>query len=389
MPAYKNERGSWNVKFYYTDWTGKRKQKKKEGFKTKKEAQAFELDFLNKCENSVDITFRNLVANYMDDCRVHLKPTTLANKQFLIDTKILPYFGDMRICDIDISTVRKWQNELISHENGYSQTYLKTVHNQLSAIFNFAVKYYKLPSNPAAACGSMGKKKAEGMQFWTKEEFDQFIPHVSDKPMSKVIFYLFFYSGIREGELLALTLNDFDFDKNTVSITKNYARVNNQDIIQTPKTPKSKRTITLPVEIMEMVKEYSDMLYDYKPTDRLFPTQKSYLTREMVRGCKLSGVKKIRIHDLRHSHASLLIELGFAPLLISERLGHENVETTLNTYSHLYPNKHGEVAEILSNLMRNLDFSTILVRSKNQARRNANIYAIFRACFLCLLGIYE
>ena len=223
----------------------------------------------------------------------------------------------------------------------------------MSAIFNFAVKYYKLPSNPAAACGSMGKKKAEGMQFWTKEEFDQFIPHVSDKPMSKVIFYLFFYSGIREGELLALTLNDFDFDKNTVSITKNYARVNNQDIIQTPKTPKSKRTITLPVEIMEMVKEYSDMLYDYKPTDRLFPTQKSFLTREMVRGCKLSGVKKIRIHDLRHSHASLLIELGFAPLLISERLGHENVETTLNTYSHLYPNKHGEVAEILSNLMRN------------------------------------
>ena len=222
----------------------------------------------------------------------------------------------------------------------------------MSAIFNFAVKYYKLPSNPAAACGSMGKKKAEGMQFWTKEEFDQFIPHVSDKPMSKVIFYLFFYSGIREGELLALTLNDFDFDKNTVSITKNYARVNNQDIIQTPKTPKSKRTITLPVEIMEMVKEYSDMLYDYKPTDRLFPTQKSYLNREMVRGCKLSGVKKIRIHDLRHSHASLLIELGFAPLLISERLGHENVETTLNTYSHLYPNKHGEVAEILSNLIR-------------------------------------
>lgn len=195
--------------------------------------------------------------------------------------------------------------------------------------------------------------KFGAMQFWTKEEFDQFIPHVSDKPMSKVIFYLFFYSGIREGELLALTLNDFDFDKNTVSITKNYARVNNQDIIQTPKTPKSKRTITLPVEIMEMVKEYSDMLYDYKPTDRLFPTQKSYLTREMVRGCKLSGVKKIRIHDLRHSHASLLIELGFAPLLISERLGHENVETTLNTYSHLYPNKHGEVAEILSNLMRN------------------------------------
>lgn len=353
MPAYKNERGTWSVKFRYTDWTGKRKQKKKEGFATKKEAQTFEADFLNKCKNSVDITFANLVENYMQDCRVHLKPTTLANKEHLINTKLLPYFADMLICDIDISTVRKWQNELISHENGYAPTYLKTVHNQLSAIFNFAVKYYKLPSNPASACGSMGKKKAESMQFWTKEEFDSFIKCVSDKPLSKVAFYLFFYSGMREGELLALTLNDFDFDNNTVSITKNYARLGNEDIIQTPKTPKSKRTITLPVEIMEMIQEYKTMLYDYNPSDRLFPTTKSYLTREMVRGCKLSGVKKIRIHDLRHSHASLLIELGFAPLLISERLGHENVETTLNTYSHLYPNKHGEVAEILSKLIQN------------------------------------
>lgn len=91
---------------------------------------------------------------------MHLKPTTLANKEHLITTKLLPYFGDMRICDIDIATIRKWQNELISHENGYAPTYSKTVHNQLSAIFNFAVKYYKLPSNPASACGSMGKKKS-------------------------------------------------------------------------------------------------------------------------------------------------------------------------------------------------------------------------------------
>ena len=353
MPAYKNKRGTWSVKFRYKDWTGKVKQKKKEGFATKKEAQNFESDFLNKCDHSVDITFSNLVANYMQDCKVHLKPTTLSNKEFLINTKIIPYFGDMAICDIDISTVRKWQNTLLSDEKGYSQTYLKTVHNQLSAIFNYAVKYYKLSSNPASLCGSMGKKKADSMQFWTKDEFDTFINSVSDKELSKVVFNLLFYSGMREGELLALTLNDFDFNSNTVNITKNYVRLGDKDLIQTPKTPKSKRTITLPVEIMEMVKQYSSKLYDYKPTDRLFPTNKSYLTREMIRGCKDSEVKKIRIHDLRHSHASLLIELGFAPLLISERLGHENVETTLNTYSHLYPNKHGEVAETLSKLIQN------------------------------------
>ena len=351
MPAFKSPRGTWFVKFYFTDWTGKRKQKKKEGFATKKEALAFETDFLNKCETSVNISFSNLVKNYMDDCEVHLNPTTLQNKKFLIDTKIIPYFGEMPICDIDITAVRKWQNKLIASEKNYSQTYLKTVHNQLSAIFNFAVKYYKLPSNPAAACGSMGKKKADSMQFWTKDEFDRFIAAMDDRPISKTIFTLLFYSGIREGELLALTLDDFDFDLNTMRINKNYQVVAGKEIIQSPKTPKSTRSIVLPVEVMEMVKNYASSLFDYTPTNRLFITTKSSLKREMTRGCKLSGVKQIRIHDLRHSHASLLIELGFSSLLISERLGHENIETTLNTYSHLYPNKHGEVASALSKLI--------------------------------------
>lgn len=353
MAAFKNERGTWSVKFRYTDWTGKRKQKKKEGFATKKEAQTFEADFLNKCKHSVDITFANLVDNYMQDCRVHLKPTTMANKEHLINTKLLPYFADMRICDITISSVRKWQNELIASDYNYSQTYLKTMHNQLSAILNFGVKYYDLPSNPASTCGSMGKKKADGMQFWVKEEFDTFIKCVSDKALSKTVFTLLFYSGIREGELLALTLNDFDFEKNFMKINKTFVRVGQNSFVQSPKTPSSTRIVTLPVELMVMIKEYSEKLYDYKPFDRLFPTTKSYLTKEMMRGCKLSGVKRIRIHDLRHSHASLLIEMGCSPLLIARRLGHENIETTLNTYSHLYPNKHEEIAEKLSNLIQN------------------------------------
>jgi integrase len=93
-----------------------------------------------------------------------------------------------------------------------------------------------------------------------------------------------------------------------------------------------------------------DMIYELEPTDRIFNFTKHFLTHEMKRGCKLSGVKKIRLHDLRHSHASLLIELGFSPLLIAERLGHEKVETTLNTYSHLYPNKQNQVIEALEKI---------------------------------------
>lgn len=351
MAVKKNEkRGTWTSKIRYKDWHGKVIQKKKEGFKTKKEALSWEHDFLEQNKtNCADVDFKFLCAKYMEDCKVHLKPTTLENKKNIINTKILPYFSDMPINSIDISTIRQWQNTLISHENNYSETYLKTVHNQISAIFNFGVKYYGLAKNPASQCGSMGKKKADTMQFWTLSEFKQFIAVYDGDIRAKTIFYLFFFSGMREGEPLALTLNDFDFDSNTVNICKTYARLNGVDIIQAPKTPKSKRIITLPVELMVMVREYSERLYE--PQGRLFAVTKHYLAKEMKRGCDKSGVKKIRIHDLRHSHASLLIEMGFAPLLISERLGHENVETTLNTYSHLYPNKHSEVAERLSALI--------------------------------------
>ena len=155
---------------------------------------------------------------------------------------------------------------------------------------------------------------------------------------------------MRSGELLALTLNDFDFDGQTVNINKNYARLKDEDLILEPKTPKSKRVITIPPFLCDIIKDYSSKLYDYKPDERLFQVTKYYLHHEMDRGCKKSEIKRIRIHDLRHSHASLLIELGFSPLLISERLGHENIETTLQTYSHLYPNKHGEVADKLQTL---------------------------------------
>ncbi len=351
MPVYKNEKlNTWFCKFYYNDWQGNKKQKMKKGFKTQKEAKAFEREFLNKAHASCDMSFGSLVELYMEDCQSRLKPTTLENKQYVIDLKVLPFFKNMPLNTITATTVRKWQNELISSENNYSQTYLKTVHNQLSAIFNFAVKYYQLPSNPARVCGSMGKKNADSMQFWTVDEFNKFIAVIEDKPVSKVVFEVLFWTGIRSGELLALTLDDFNIDAQTVSINKNFARMGNQDLILEPKTPKSKRVVTIPSFLVSLVQGYASKLYDYSSDERLFQVTKHYLHHEMTRGSKKANVKRIRIHDLRHSHASLLIEMGFSPLLISERLGHENIETTLQTYSHLYPNKHSEVADKLEQL---------------------------------------
>lgn len=359
MPVYKDEiRGTWYAKFNYVDWTGSIKQKLKRGFSKQKDAKEFERNFLEKSQASPDMSFGNLYELYMEDCKSRLKPTTYRNKEYVIELKIIPFFKDMPLNKIEPATVRKWQNELISSKENYSETYLKTINNQLSAMFNFAMKYYKLPSNPARICGSMGKKNADSMQFWTKEEFYKFLPVISNKVTSKFAFSILFWTGIRSGELLALTLDDFDLEKKILSINKNYARHEGEDLILNPKTPKSKRQITLPQFLCDMTIEYVDALYDYKPNERLFNVTKHYLNHEMKRGCMLSGVKKIRIHDIRHSHASLLIEEGFSPLLISERLGHENIETTLQTYSHLYPNKHGQVAERLNNMYEITDNKT-------------------------------
>lgn len=342
MPVYKKEQtGTWFCKFCYTDWNGARKQKKKEGFKTKKEAQDFERDFLSKAAKSCDMRFSNMAQLYLEDCAPRLKPTTLFNKETMIRQKILPWFGDLPTSDITAATVRRWQNELM--EMGFSPTYLKAIHNQASAIFNFAVKYYRLDSNPCRLAGSMGKNRPAEMQIWTAEEFQHFLRAISNKPAAVAAFSMLFWTGLRSGELLALTREDFDFQAGTVSITKSFARQNRQDLVLPPKTPKSRRVVTLPDFLVQMMETYTAD----KPEGRIFPQTKHFLFHEMERGCEKSGVRRIRVHDLRHSHASFLIEKGFSPLLIAERLGHENIQTTLQIYSHLYPNKQHEVAQMI------------------------------------------
>ena len=231
----------------------------------------------------------------------------------------------------------------------YSQTYLKTLHNQLSAIFNHAVRYYELRSNPAAKVGNMGSEEHKEMLFWTKEEYKKFSFEMMDKPVSFYAFEMLYWCGIREGELLALTPADFNFDKETVTINKSYQRLKGQDVITSPKTKKSNRTIKMPKFLCEEMKEYLGMLYGLKKKDRIFTVTKSYLHHEMDRGAKAAGVKRIRIHDLRHSHISLLIDMGFSAVAIADRVGHESIDITYQ-YAHLFPSKQTEMADRLDDL---------------------------------------
>ncbi|MCH5348719.1 MAG: site-specific integrase [Oscillospiraceae bacterium] len=343
--------GKWMSQIRITDWQGKTVHKKKRGFSTKREALEWERDFISRNKGSVNMKFGDFLQVYLNDMSQRLKHSTLENKRYMIELKIAPYFSKMPINEIKPTDIRDWQNSLTSYRdekgNGYSQTYLKAINNQITAIFNYAVKYYDLRENPCHKAGSIGKKNADEMSFWTKPEFEQFIEAVKDKQLSYTLFMTLYYTGIREGEVLALTPADIDFDKKTITINKSYQRLNKEDIITTPKTPKSNRVIVIPQFLCDCLKDYISHCYELQPTDRLFPCTKYYLSHEMDRGCKKSGVKRIRVHDIRHSHASLLVEMGFSPLLIAERLGHEKVQTTMETYSHLYPNKQAEVAEKL------------------------------------------
>lgn len=349
VKKYGEGSGKWEVFVYVEDHTGKKKLKHKRGFKTKREAVAWGEQFKLQQSSNLDMSFQAFWELYQADMAQRLRENTFRTKEYIVELKILPYFGRRKIMDIKAADIRKWQNQLM--KEGYAPTYLKTINNQLSAIFNYAVKYYDLPKNPCVQAGSMGKSQAESMKFWTQEEFGLFVECVKDKPISYMAFKTLFWTGIRIGELLALTLGDFSAEDKTLRINKSYQRINGKDVVTEPKTEKSKRVIPLPDFLVEEMKDYISRLYGMMETDRLFMVTKSYLEHEMIRGVELFGVKKIRLHDLRHSHASLLIsKLGAQPLMVAQRLGHEKIQTTLNTYSHLYPNQARDLADQLNGL---------------------------------------
>ena len=298
--------GKWMSQIRVKDWTGKEIHKKKRGFKTKKEALQWEQDFISQADGSLGMKFKDFVALYMKDADPRLRETTLANKHYLFNKKVLPYFDEMPINAIKPTDIRNWQNELINYRRpngrGYSPTYLRTINNQLTAAFNFAVKFYGLRENPCHKAGTMGKKNADEMLFWTNEEFKVFIEAMESRPVGYTVFMVMYYTGLRVGELLALTPEDIDFDRHIISVNKNYQRLNGKDYIYPPKTEAGYREVVMPKVLEACLKDYLSKLYDVQPTDRIFPYDRGWVGRQMKYGCDHSGTQKIRVHDVRHPY---------------------------------------------------------------------------------------
>lgn len=356
MSAYKDaKRKTWFVKFQYKDWKNERKWVTKRGFATKRDALQWEQTFLLQQKGSLDMRFADFVEVYKSDRKPRIKESTYATKDNIIDTKLTPFFGQKSLREITTRDVMQWQNTLLEYKDPvtgkhYTKSYLKTVHNQLSAIFNHAIRFYQMKENPAAIVGNMGTAKGIRMKYWTKEEYLKFAEFMMDDPKGYYCFQLLYWCGLREGEMLALTPNDFDFEMKTVSVSKTYHRRNGKDIITEPKTPKSNRVVTMPDFLAEEMQEYIGMLNNVNHDSRIFMISKSYLHQRMDRGCKLQGLTRIRIHDLRHSHVSLLINMGYSAVAIADRMGHESIDITYR-YAHLFPTVQQDMARDLNQLM--------------------------------------
>ncbi len=199
MSAYKDKtQGTWYVSFRYIDWTGKKTQKLKRGFKTKKEALNYEKEFMRKTAADMKMEMGSFIEVYFEDKRKELKENSIRNKQHMMNKHIVPYFGTRKMNEITPAEIIQWQNTI--QEKGYSKTYERMIQNQLNALFNHAQKIYNLKENPCKKVKKMGKSDANKLEFWTKAEYNRFIAGIEPGSEDYLIFEILFWTGIREGD---------------------------------------------------------------------------------------------------------------------------------------------------------------------------------------------
>ena len=300
MPVYQDKTTkTWFVKLYYTDYTGTRQQKFKRGFKLQREAKEWERRFLERQQGQPNMTFQTLYDLYAEDLKAHAKESTCRSRLSMIRNHILPFWKERKLCEITPADVRSWQGELKQSDLGEYSQYMVNCH--LSSLFNFAMRYYNLASNPCRMVKTIGKVH-KGLNFWTLDEFKAFLPTVEDAIL-RTAFLTLFYSGIRCGELLALTVKDFDAAGKAITICGTFHRFNKVDTITTPKSENSRRTIPIPGFLVEEIQGVLAKIYEPDPDERIFQTvTPSRLYTAIEKGSAAAGIKRIRVHDLRHPY---------------------------------------------------------------------------------------
>ena len=303
----------------------------------------------------MDVTFNVAMEDYFIYLRHKLKCTTYETNVRKIKLYILNYVNDKTI-NITTKDYLEWLYYITSL--GFSYKYKSSLHYCFSDFLNFCQIYYNLDTNVAVKVGSFRNDEVDSIgNVWTIDEFNQFIS-VVEHPMYKVLFKLLFFTGMRKGELLALTWNDLNDFNNTVYVNKSTTRLvnNGKRVITTPKTRSSIRLITINDFIVDELIEYKkfcescypNFANDYFIFGGYQPISFTQLKRKKDYYCNLAGVKQIKIHEFRHSHACLLFQKEVPISEISHRLGHSTLSMTMDTYLKFLPNNEKRVIETLN-----------------------------------------
>ena len=347
MPVYRDEKlKTWYVKFRYRDWQGKGRYTTKRGFKTKRDALKYEYEFKATSTERIDLKLSRLVEIYLAEKALRVKISTYKKIESTLRNHFLPFVVNLKASELTTTIMKEWQNKLIQKKYKYST--LAKIHNIVNSFINYVVKSYGLKENPLYKINdirSIKKREIRHINIWTYEEFEKFISIVKN-PKYQICFKILFFGGLRVGELLALEKRDFNFKENKIIINKNKIQATGE--ISTPKTPESEREVYMPVEIMKEIRQYLRGLKVIPSRSPIFSTNHSALWLSLKKCAAKAGLKQIRVHDLRHSHASHLIYLGVPITTISRRLGHKSPEITLNVYSHMYSDSGKQAADLLS-----------------------------------------
>ena len=375
MAIYRNDKtGKYEYRTYITNEFGKRVQKEKTGFASEREAKKAEeqLQFENKLylmklenekkqrQTGKAMSFKEVYEEYIKYKKLTLKPDSLRALKSRIECHIMNYFNKFdNIADILPMDIVNWQIEI--DKKGFKLKYKNSLYGALSTMLNFAKNILKvIKDNPASEVGRF-KSRGEistSMQFWTYEEYQKFIKEV-DKPVFKMLFETLYFTGMRLGECLALNWTDLSNSYISINKTISKEKVNGERIITTPKTVSSIRKVKLSKELNDdllLYKKECSKIINFTEKTFIFgchmPLSPTTIDRYMKKYCDRAGIKKIRIHDLRHSHASLLLSNGVPITAVQNRLGHSDPSITLKHYAHLMPNDEDKAINVIDSLIR-------------------------------------
>ena len=350
----------WIFQTRYTDLSGNIKKYKSKKFHTKKEAQEAERLFfleLDKYRPDNNMTFRDLYLAFYKYQEDKVKETTIHT--YLDRMRYMQYLDNVKVKDFNLQHYEMWRKKIL--ECKLSTRTRNYIYKFLKTIMNFGAKWYGLNFNhiyPKMTNFTDPNERKKEMDFWTHEEFKKFIS-VEEDLMYRTFFKVVYYCGLRKGEARALDWNDIDFNNNTLTIRKGLSdNVNGKRyIITSPKTLKSNRILPLSKKFIddlkalkESVMQYTNFREDWFVFGNELPLGDDAIRRRKNNNCKLANVKQIRLHDFRHSCASLLISQGADIKMVAEFLGHTKIDETLNTYAHMFTNKLKSIVNIIDSL---------------------------------------